>query len=261
MNLKIYGKTDIGKVRHRNEDSFAYDESLGLFVIADGMGGHDAGDVASRIAVDTLLAEIRTAPEEVDPLLVLQQAFERANTAVYGESRRRNPAHGMGTTLTALWIPPHGKGQMWLGHIGDSRCYRWRDRELKRLTRDHSWVQQQVEEGILTPEEAERHPLRNVITRSLGFEPQTEPDFYTLDVKAEDIYLLATDGLTGKVSESEITVLLSHCQRTGGDYLQLLDELIELANVRGGEDNITVLIGLIGKEGEKSANGTTPARR
>lgn len=246
MKLEAYGKTDIGRVRHRNEDSFSVDESLGLLVIADGMGGHDAGDVASRIAVDTVVAEIRTAPREVDPLLVMQQAFERANAQVYEESRRRNPAHGMGTTLTALWLPPHHSGQVWLGHIGDSRCYRLRGGEMKRLTRDHSWVQQQIEEGILTPEEAYRHPLRNVITRSLGFEPEIEPDFLTLEVQPGDLYLLATDGLTGKITESELRVLLLHTLRSGEGFEKLLNDLIELANARGGEDNITALVGIAG---------------
>jgi protein phosphatase len=248
LKLRIYGKSDIGKVRHRNEDSFAYDDSLGLMIIADGMGGHDAGDVASKIAVETLLRELRTAPKEVDPLLVLERAFDRANQAVYEESQRRNPAHGMGTTLTVLWCPPEGYDQLWVGHIGDSRGYRLRGEELKRLTRDHSWVQEQIEGGILTPEEALRHPFRNVITRSLGFEPTPEPDFYTYDAKPNDLFLLATDGLTGKVTESELAVLIRHTLRTGGDFSRLVEDLIELANSRGGEDNITVLVGYLDRD-------------
>lgn len=237
--MKHFAATDIGRVRKRNEDAYLVDEDLGLYAVADGMGGHQAGDVASRLALDVFREHLAAAGVE-DPAAALRQAVVEANDKVFEESVLRGHMQGMGTTLTALWFPG-GPGQAWVGHVGDSRCYRLGTDGLEQVSHDHSWVQAQIDEGHMTQDDAHRHPMRNVITRSIGFEPDLEADVYTVDVGEGDVFLLASDGLTGKVRDPELAERLEGADDAGG-YEAVVTDLIELAKERGGEDNITIVV-------------------
>lgn len=239
VQLTVAASSDIGQVRARNEDAFIVDDILGLYAIADGMGGHQAGDVASRLALDTIRSALtKSVTDDVGE--ALRQAVLQANDRVFQESIARGHIQGMGTTVTAAWWRPEA-GALRLGHVGDSRCYRWRGGQLVRLTHDHSWVQAQIDLGLIGEAEAARHPMRNVVTRSIGFEQDIDVDIVEAHVEPGDVYLLATDGLTGKIPDAELPEFLAHA--AGDDGLQpVLDRLIAEANGRGGEDNITVLL-------------------
>ena len=229
--------TDIGQVRRKNEDAFLVDTGLGLYAVADGMGGHQAGEVASRLALATLqeaLAGRGGTPDER-----LRAAILAANQRVYDESIARGHVQGMGTTLTVLWLT--GDGEALVGHVGDSRCYLLREGAFRRVTHDHSWVQMQVDDGVLTEAEAARHPMRNVVTRSIGFEPMIDVDVEPLSPQQGDLLLLASDGLTGKVSDDELAEALAGTA-SDSDLQAVVDTLIQQANDRGGDDNITVVL-------------------
>lgn len=232
--------TDIGQVRSKNEDAFLIDSNLGLYAIADGMGGHQAGEIASRLALETLRSEVQKVSPWPDDGAALQQAMLTANTRVFQESLARGLIQGMGTTLTAIVVGNRG-GKLWLAHVGDSRCYHLNQNKLIRLTRDHSWVQMQVDVGALSEADAAKHPMRNVVTRSIGFEPHIEVDLHIAQITAGDTILMATDGLTGKIGDSELAQLLPDLLQKGS-LEQALAQLVALANQRGGEDNITALL-------------------
>ena len=232
--------TDIGQVRSRNEDAFLVDAGLQLFAIADGMGGHQAGDVASRLALDTLRSSLGGSQSNVEADDALRDAILSANDRVFQESLARGHIQGMGTTLTAAWLVPQTQTLL-IGHVGDSRCYRLRAGMLERLTHDHSWVQAQIDNGIIAEADAVKHPMRNVVTRSIGFEPHIEVDLIRDQPEAGDVYLLATDGLTGKISDRELQALLPELL-ANRDLEHVLAQLVADANARGGEDNITVVV-------------------
>ena len=233
-------KSDIGQVRARNEDAFLIDQDLGLYAVADGMGGHQAGDVASSLSLDALKAAL-AAEQTASDHEFIAQSLQNANKRVFDESVARGLIQGMGTTLTALWLRPDRS--ILIGHVGDSRCYRLRNNELERITRDHSWVQVQIDEGLLTETEAAKHPMRNVVTRSIGFESQIEVDVYEPETESGDTYLLATDGLTGKMNDADLKSTLNEYVSQSEDKLdECADALLACANERGGEDNITVVL-------------------
>ena len=247
MPLRIVeqaGRTDVGRQRSANEDSLVV--SPPLFAVADGMGGAKAGEVASAVAVEAVEGW-RESPEPVEAQLagIVRDANRRIyDLAVADESRR-----GMGTTLTLAKV--HGD-EVSLAHVGDSRAYRLRDSELTQLTRDHSLVAELERSGQITPEAAEHHPQRSIITRALGPEPDVEVDTYTLAGREGDVFLICSDGLTSMISDEEVTSIL----RSSASLDEAADALVRAANQSGGKDNITVILFRLG-EGEPGAEPTT----
>jgi protein phosphatase len=242
-----FAKSDIGRRRPHNEDCFVADSSLGLYVVCDGMGGGNAGEVASRMAIDTILARIRSGAvhgavdvRERDHNLTaatnqLADAIRAANAAVYRASWEHPKYAGMGTTVAAARLSGHALS---IAHVGDSRVYLIRDGVMQPLTVDHSWVAEQVAQGNMTEEEAEYSPRRNIVTRALGVESTVEIDLAELPVLAGDLLLLCSDGLTRGVRCSEILRTLQQDRDLG----EKTDRLIDLANDAGGDDNVTVML-------------------
>jgi serine/threonine protein phosphatase PrpC len=239
-------RTDVGMKREHNEDSFLVNEDLGLFVVCDGMGGHAGGETASRLAVQTIEKELISAKLRTDdpfasqvalaesPLAgALREAVEGACSAVFRTSRANPELAGMGTTCISLLV--HGDHAI-LGHVGDSRAYLVRDGEVWQLSEDHSLVNEQVRAGLLTQEEAKHSRLKNIITRSVGFEEDVLVDVMGVETRAGDRFLLCSDGLSNLVETDEIRDALGH-----DDVAQVPEMLIQLANARGGDDNITVV--------------------
>jgi len=229
------GRTDVGRQRSANEDSLVLQPPF--FAVADGLGGARAGEVASAIAAEAFEGA-RDAGEAAEAQLarILREANRRIyDLAVTDESRR-----GMGTTLTAAKVHD---GEVSLGHVGDSRAYRLRDGELEQITRDHSLVAELERSGQITPEAAEHHPQRSIITRALGPEPDVEVDTYTLNARAGDLFLLCSDGLTSMISDDEVAAVL----RTSATLDDAADALIKAANQSGGKDNITVVLFRLGE--------------
>lgn len=252
MNFRAFGLTDIGRKRKHNEDSFVIDISEGLFVVADGMGGHAAGEVAAKIAVDTIeefIADTSQKMESTWPFQYNHQwrfnsnrlavAVEKANERVISAVAKQPSLKGMGTTLVGGIL--NGSG-MSLAHVGDSRAYRRRGGALRRLTDDHSWVHEQIVTGILTEEEAKSHPLKNVVTRALGGGPTVLPELQEYDLQPGDQYLFCSDGLTTMLTDEEIDEVLG----TGRDPETICRDLIDRANDRGGLDNITTIVVEVG---------------
>jgi protein phosphatase len=223
-------RTDTGRQRRENEDS-AYVHAP-LFVVADGMGGAQAGEVASRIAVETF----EQAPESSGPPEArLAQLVRDANHRIHDRSRSEQSRAGMGTTLTAAYLDD---ARLTIAHVGDSRAYLFRDGELTRLTQDHSLVDELVRQGKLTEEQAAEHPQRSIITRALGPEPEVDVDTWTYPVRAGDLLLLCSDGLTSMISEDRVAEILTEAH----SLQRAADALIREANEAGGRDNITVVL-------------------
>jgi serine/threonine protein phosphatase PrpC len=225
------GRTDPGRVRRRNEDAFVLDPPL--FAVADGMGGAQAGEVASRLAAAAFREyheADRFAPDER-----LEAIIQEANRRIYERARADADVSGMGTTVTAALLTGR---RLTLGHVGDSRAYRIRDGGLEQLTEDHSLVGDLMRSGRLTPEEADSHPQRSVITRALGTDPEVSIDTITVDAKPGDLFLLCSDGLTTMVTDEDILGILSAAP-TLDDAAR---ELVRAANTGGGEDNVTVVL-------------------
>jgi protein phosphatase len=247
-----YAGTDTGRQRRANEDSLL--ARAPLFVVADGMGGAQAGEVASRIAVESFEGGLEDSSE---PLAALAALARVANSRIHELSHSHAEQAGMGTTLTAVYV---GERDVSIAHVGDSRAYRLRDGQLLRLTEDHSLVDELLRQGRLTPEEAVEHPQRSVITRALGPEGMVEVDTRSYPALADDVYLLCSDGLTTMIAEDRLLeVLLAH------DSLRDAGEaLIAAANEAGGRDNITVVLVRLEEIGagppptEQSAAATTP---
>ncbi|HEY3725141.1 MAG TPA: Stp1/IreP family PP2C-type Ser/Thr phosphatase [Acidimicrobiia bacterium] len=228
MKLIPGGATDQGQVRETNEDGYVVDRRLQLFAIADGMGGHRAGEVASATALEALRAAVASGTG-------LGDAITSANEAVHSKATGDADLTGMGTTLTA--IVPDGNGVL-VGHVGDSRAYLLRDGELRQLTTDHSLIEELVREGRLTEEQAAVHPQRSVITRALGVEDDVEVDVYPVPLLPGDRLLLCSDGLTTMLRPQAISALL----RRESDPTRAANLLVDAANAAGGEDNITTIV-------------------
>ncbi|MBS1878359.1 MAG: Stp1/IreP family PP2C-type Ser/Thr phosphatase [Actinobacteria bacterium] len=223
-------RTDTGRQRNANEDSvFTRAE---LFVVADGMGGAQAGEVASRTAVSAFEGELRPGPPE----RVLEQTIKAANRAIHQQAQGDPNLAGMGTTTTAAIVDPAAE-EVAIGHVGDSRAYRYRRGKLERLTRDHSLVEEMRRKGQLTDAQAEDHPQRSIITRALGPEPEVEVDLQTVPAQAGDVFLICSDGLTTMLDDEHIARLLSRASSMESAVRALVDE----ANRAGGRDNITVI--------------------
>jgi serine/threonine protein phosphatase PrpC len=226
-----FERTDTGRQRRVNEDAFH--ARAPLFAVADGMGGAQAGEVASGTAVEVLSAGIPSDGGTVEERLAL--AVREANGRIHDLSVSDDDRAGMGTTLTAAWV---GEKEVTLVHVGDSRCYRWREGRLERLTDDHSLVEEMVRQGRLTPEEAAIHPQRSIITRALGPEAEVEPDTLTVPARGDDLFLLCSDGLTSMIGEDEIAEVLG----STGSLEVAGRALVDRANEAGGRDNITVVL-------------------
>jgi len=248
--LDVQGATDVGRKRQLNEDVFLVDEDLGVYLVADGMGGHAAGEVASRLAADEILRAFsgrsslaqETWPEHWDMncsatanLLVdaILAGHERVTNAV----NRDQNLKGMGTTVVAA-VHPAASRNLVVCHVGDSRAYRLRRDRLEVLTEDHSWVHEQVAAGFLTEEAARTHPLKNVVTQALGGSAEPKVDMLETELMSGDLYLLCSDGLNSMLTDTEIASLLLE----GGELQDIAERLIVRANARGGNDNITVVL-------------------
>ena len=248
MQVQAFGVTHVGRQRQHNEDTFLVADEAKLYLVADGMGGHAAGEIASRIAVDSISEFILhtkeddgTWPHAYDENYRrttnrLMAAVRLANTRVLEAMRKDARLRGMGTTIVACL---GDDTTMAVAHVGDSRAYLIRDGQLSRLTNDHSWVFEQVQAGMLTEAEAEKHPLRNVITRALGGALSVSPDAAEVESRPGDVYLLCSDGLTGMVPEEEILRVVTD---SSGDIEKACQELIDIANEHGGVDNVTAIL-------------------
>jgi PPM family protein phosphatase len=231
VNVSVGWRTDVGRMRAGNEDAYLIE--VPLFVVADGMGGHIAGDVASSTAVQTIAEHLRAA-DAADPE-TLAQLVRDANAAIWDKAQSDVSLSGMGTTCTLVLIDGE---RAHIAHVGDSRAYRLRSGALERLTQDHTLVARMVKEGRLRPEEAERHPQRNMITRALGVDPDVRVDLTAVDLDEGDRLLLCSDGLPSMVQEDSIEEALA----AETDPQAAADRLVDMANEAGGEDNITVVV-------------------
>jgi PPM family protein phosphatase len=239
VRLLHAARTDVGMIRSGNEDNFAVHANgdRGLFIVADGMGGHAAGEVASEMAVQIIERELQSI-QNLDDRTVAEtvaEALRKANRNIHDRTITEVDKQGMGTTASVLLI---SRLKYMIGQVGDSRVYRLRDGALQQLTKDHSYVQEQVDAGFLTPEQARYHPYSNVITRCVGASPEVEPDIYAGEAKVGDLFLVASDGLTGMVDDRRLQMLLM----SRAEPERKVHALISEANGRGGLDNITAIV-------------------
>ncbi len=250
IEIKSFSKSDVGKVRQNNEDfygEFLIEPEHRVFLVADGMGGHNAGEVASRLAVLTFFENYKNYFEELkEPERAIEMAFHDANRRVFEEGAGKESQHGMGTTLSVLVL----KGEeAFLGHVGDSRIYLIREGECKKLTKDHSLVGKMKENGVITEEEARVHPRRNILYLSLGVKESITPQISGgIKVKEGDIFVVCTDGLTNMVADEEIKIIAIN-----NPPKKAVEKMIEIARERGAPDNVTVEVIKI----EKSEDETT----
>jgi protein phosphatase len=289
MRLWAWGQSDPGRKRERNEDSYLVDPSLGVLAVADGMGGHQGGATASRMAVELLARELGEARGDFDaavskqkevairttqPMLavddtltdlsptipvrtteeshlppggaamvfspaleVMRSIVRRASSGIYEAAFAKPELRGMGTTLTAVLVH---SGKAHLVHAGDSRCYMFRDGQLRQLTDDHSWIAEQLRSGSISEAEAKASKFRHVITKSIGFERDIDADLKSVPVSPGDCFLLCSDGMSNYIEHGELERIVAMTW-----YRRLPQQLIDLANDRGGDDNITVVVGLV----------------
>jgi len=244
LGLEVAGRTDVGRVRQSNEDCYGFDLRHGVFVVCDGMGGHAAGEVASKIAVDAVLNYFRDKePMAADAQLVdaplgaqlLSDAVNKANENILEYAEGHASASGMGTTLVAARF---AEGRFTIAHIGDSRIYLLRQGSLLQLTEDHSLVMEQVRRGIMTVDEAKRSTAQHIITRALGTDDNSPPDLAEFPAETGDILMLTTDGVLRHLEDSQIQEILIE----KGSLHAACDRLIELALAAGGEDNATCVL-------------------
>lgn len=242
-------RTDTGRQRPANEDSFV--ARAPLFAVADGMGGAQAGEVASRMAVDVLHEGLGVGTDGTVAERLRDRVLE-ANHRIHERARSDSRNAGMGTTLTAAYVDER---RLVVVHVGDSRLYRLRDGVLERLTRDHSLVEELVRQGRLTPEEAEQHPQRSIITRALGPESEVAVDSEVLRVQDGDLFMVCSDGLTAMLSDERISDLLVRAEQEGTPLSPRVDALVDAANEAGGRDNITVLLFRVASEDGPGSTG------
>lgn len=230
-------RTDVGKVRANNQDAPIVSEKLRLYGVADGMGGHKGGEVASTSARDDLLRELEGKTPSV---AALSGAIEEVNRQIYHQQEHDDALTGMGTTLSVLWMSDNF---VYIGHVGDSRVYLLRDGEFKQMTLDHSLVEQLVREGVLTEEEAQNHPMRNIITRAIGTDESVEVDVVVEERRKGDLWLACSDGLHGLVDDRQMRDALRQYAPE-----KAADVLLKAALDAGGRDNVTLVIVHDGEE-------------
>src|SRR5580698_6116985 len=246
--LRCVGQTDTGRVRDHNEDTIAYDADIGLLVLADGMGGYNAGEVASGIAVKTIVGLVKESIEREDlrvhdseagltrASIILRDAIVRANKIIFQTARSQPQCEGMGTTVVgALFFD----NRVSIAHVGDSRMYRLRQADLEQITMDHSLLQELVDRGFYSPEEAQRAANKNYVTRALGVEPNVDVEVQEHPVQKGDLYLICSDGLSDMVEDDDIHLTIS---TFGANLENATKQLIQLANDNGGRDNVSVVM-------------------
>jgi serine/threonine protein phosphatase PrpC len=259
MNLRgkveIVCQTDVGQVRDHNEDYVSSDDRIGLAVLADGMGGLNAGEVASSMSVHLLMDELRAYAEGESTLeqelaegddrpnqpQIVERAIEKANSSVFHVSQTQPHCEGMGTTIVVSMFYDN---KVTIGHIGDSRVYRFRDNKLEQVTKDHSFVQELIDKGLYTKDEARASSKKNVVTRALGVAPKVVPEVHEYKVKQGDVFLMCSDGLTDLVADSDIEKTF---RELGSNLSVTAGHLVEVANASGGKDNISVVLIRINK--------------
>ena len=246
--LHCVGQTDTGRVREHNEDMIAVDGELGLAVLADGMGGYNAGEVASGIAVKTVVNLVREALQLQDltvpdpgtglsrATIILRDAIQRANKIIYQTARTQTQCQGMGTTVVAALFYDN---KVTVAHVGDSRLYRVRGHEIEQVTLDHSLLQDLVDRGFYSPEEAQRASNKNYVTRALGVETQVDVEMQEYPVHKGDVYLLCSDGLSDMIGDDDMVVTVN---TFGNNLFSVGQHLVQLANDNGGKDNISVVL-------------------
>lgn len=250
--VTVAGSTDIGRIRKRNEDALALAPELGIGVVADGMGGHPGGNVASRLAADAAARVLREAsgerngdaPFETHFLAAMERAALAAHADIHARGAEEPELRGMGTTLTAMIVDPE-TGSWVIGHVGDSRAYRFRDGCLEQLTRDDTWVQQQIDNNVMKPEDARRSPYAHLLTQCVGLEDAPTPQVFAGLGRSGDAYLLCTDGLVGMLDEVTIEELLAAHLRDGEGpdaAKRAIEVLLGAAVEAGGHDNVTAVI-------------------
>lgn len=238
--MEVFAKSDVGKARDMNQDYYYIskpDDSLQLYIVADGMGGYKGGEIASRLAVETtrkyIINNFNTVNDREDILKLIRNAIEYANLTIYEKSKEFADLENMGTTIDVCLIIGN---KMYIGHVGDSRIYRKRKDFFRKLTVDHSYVQKLVADGTITKEEAYNHPKKNMLIKALGCPNLVEPDVMVKGFLKDDIVLMCSDGLTNMLKDNEIVDIINE------DPRQACNRLIDAANERGGYDNITALI-------------------
>jgi len=252
------GVSDVGRVRTNNEDSFQILDSVHLFVLSDGMGGEAHGEVASAMAVETIvkyctevkgdsditLTEVAAPVQFTEKTKQLQRAVQQANLNIYESARKNQAQRGMGATVTTAWV---NEGKLSIAHVGDSRAYLLRTGNLQQLTSDHSLVAEQVRRGIITPQQAEESEMQSVLLRALGAHADVEVDIDEVGIYSGDVLLLCSDGLTRMVTEPEIAGAL----QSETDPATAAQKLVDLANESGGQDNVTVIVARFQEESKK----------
>ena len=239
--MRVLVKTDVGKARDLNEDSYYVpqeEDDLKLFIVADGMGGYNGGEIASSLAIKAAKSYIETnfisTPKDRESIAeLIKSGMQYANMVVYEKSKEDEALKGMGTTMEICFLY---ENKMYIGHIGDSRIYRIRKGVMRKLTKDHSYVQKLVKDGTITKEEAEVHPKKNMLLKALGCNAFVEPDVAVKGFLKEDILLISSDGLTNMVKQDDIFQIAT------GNIEKAPQRLVDLANENGGMDNITVVI-------------------
>ena len=252
MKSRSAGLTDVGRVRSGNEDNLLVEPAISLFAVADGIGGHAAGEVASRMAIETLGDSIgKNGREGLNPESAgqrLVEAFQQGNRKICDSVQTRDEWRGMGTTIVALMTL---EDQAVIGHVGDSRAYLLRGGELQRLTNDHSWVSDQVRLGLMTDDEAHKHPLRNIVTRAMGNRLDLQVELTRHGIEPGDLFLLCSDGLNSMLGDDQIQELLN---ANRSDPEKACRALVDAANQQGGEDNVTVIVVATDPDVSESSN-------
>ncbi len=246
--LEVASCTDPGMVRAHNEDSIASDPANGLMVLADGMGGYNAGEVASGMATTVITTEIQQLLTKVQPFEIdeetkqavagrmIREQVLKANTSIYQAAQSQPQYAGMGTTLVVCLFYDN---RMTVGHLGDSRLYMLREGKFSQVTRDHSLLQEQIDSGIITAEQAKHAQHKNLVTRALGIDPAVEPEIKEYATKPGDVYLLCSDGLCDMVDDEDMGMTL---QALGGNLKLAAQQLVQMANDNGGKDNVSVIL-------------------
>ncbi len=238
--MKGFARTDIGKARDMNQDYYyipSSENDLQIYILADGMGGYNGGEIASKLAVQTVREYIENNFDKIEHtkeeiLNMIKKSMENANSVVYEESKKDDNLQGMGTTLDVCFIY---NNKIYIGHVGDSRVYLIRKEIARKITKDHSYVQQLVEDKKITREEAEHHPKKNMLLKALGCTSYVEPDIRARNIEKDDIFLMCSDGLTNMVEESKMYEVVEQYKEKAPEIL------VNLANDAGGYDNITVI--------------------
>lgn len=235
--------SDVGRKRKNNQDFGISKPELGLFIVADGMGGHNGGEVASKLCAESILSTVEATltqnPLAMSDATLLEHAAQKANQTILDHAKSNPQLEGMGTTLTAIKIK--GK-QATIAQVGDSRCYLITCDGLWQLTRDHSLVQEKLQAGLIKREQLKTDSYKNVITRSVGYDSALHVDLFTFPIAVGDTFLLCSDGLSGFVEDTEMFEILNKTKENGESLQQATQELVQLANERGGDDNITVVL-------------------